>query len=93
MKAHGMAAPMRHTARASARTCTASMPNAWWRKDKAYYAFDTPEELEAMRERLKAAGVAAPAYNAVTREHMKNSLTLSTSEKERLARGDEHVVR
>jgi glutamyl-tRNA synthetase len=47
-----------------------------------------------MRERLKAAGVAAPAYNAVTREHMKNSLTLSADEvKERLARGDEHVIR
>jgi len=63
-------------------------------EDKAYYAFDTAEELEAMRERLKAAGVAAPAYNAVTREHMRNSLTLSTAEtRERLARGDEHVVR
>lgn len=62
--------------------------------DKAYYAFDTPEELDAMRDRLKAAGVAAPAYNAVTREHMKNSLTLSADEvKERLARGDDHVVR
>ena len=35
--------------------------------DKAYYAFDTTEDLDAMRERLKAAGVAAPAYNAVTR--------------------------
>ena len=62
--------------------------------DKAYYAFDTPEELDAMRERLKAAGVAAPAYNAVTREHMKNSLTLSADEtKERLDRGDEYVIR
>ncbi len=63
-------------------------------KDKAYYAFDTPEELEAMRARLQAAGVAAPAYNAVTREHMKNSLTLSADEvKERLGRGEKHVVR
>lgn len=63
-------------------------------KDKAYYAFDTPEELEAMRARLQAAGVAAPAYNAVTREHMKNSLTLSADEvKERLARGDQYVIR
>ena len=63
-------------------------------KDKAYYAFDTPEELEAMRERLQAAGVAAPAYNAVTREHMKNSLTLSADEvKARLANGDQYVVR
>lgn len=63
-------------------------------KDKAYYAFDTPEELDAMRARLQAAGVAAPAYNAVTREHMKNSLTLSADEvKERLARGEPYVVR
>lgn len=63
-------------------------------KDKAYYAFDTPEELDAMRARLQAAGVAAPAYSAVTREHMKNSLTLSADEvKERLARGDQYVVR
>ncbi len=62
--------------------------------DKAYYAFDTTEDLDAMRERLKAAGVTAPAYNAVTREHMKNSLTLSATEtQERLARGDEHVIR
>ena len=62
--------------------------------DNAYYAFDTPEELDAMRERLKAAGVAAPAYNAVTREHMKNSLTLSADEtKARLANGDEYVIR
>ena len=62
--------------------------------DKAYYAFDTPEELDAMRERLKAAGAAAPAYNAVTREHMRNSLSLSADDvKERLARGDEYVIR
>ncbi|MFN9325071.1 MAG: glutamate--tRNA ligase, partial [Flavobacteriales bacterium] len=62
--------------------------------DKAYYAFDTSEELEAMRERLKAAGSASPAYNSLTREHMKNSLTLSADEvQERLARCDEHVVR
>lgn len=63
-------------------------------EDKAYYAFDTSEDLDAMRERLKAAGVAAPAYNAVTREHMKNSLTLPATEtQERLARDDEHVIR
>jgi hypothetical protein len=47
-----------------------------------------------MRERLKAAGSASPAYNALTREHMKNSLTLSADDvQERLARGDEHVIR
>ena len=44
---------------------------------KAYYAFDTPEELEAMRDRLKAAKVANQQYNAITRVTMRNSLTLS----------------
>jgi glutamyl-tRNA synthetase len=42
----------------------------------AYYAFDTADELEAMRERLKAARVQNPQYNSITRECMKNSLTL-----------------
>ncbi|MEQ8521281.1 MAG: glutamate--tRNA ligase family protein, partial [Vicingaceae bacterium] len=55
----------------------------------AYYAFDTPKELEAMRENLKKAGVAAPQYNAVTRSSMVNSTTLSAEEVvERLERGD-----
>ncbi len=64
------------------------------RNGKAYHAFDSAAELEAMRERLKAAGSTAPAYNAITREHMRNSLTLgSTETQERLARGEEHVVR
>lgn len=60
----------------------------------AYYAFDTPNELDEMRENLKKAGVAAPQYNAITRAGMKNSLTLSSEEvKERLGRGDQYVVR
>lgn len=60
----------------------------------AYYAFDTPEELEAMRERLKAARVNTPQYNAITRTQMKNSLTLSDEEvKERLASGAPYVIR
>jgi len=53
----------------------------------AYYAFDTSEELEAMRERLKKAKVASPQYNAVTRDTMKNSLTLSADEVEKLIEG------
>jgi glutamyl-tRNA synthetase len=60
----------------------------------AYYAFDTPEELEAMRERLKAARVPNPQYNSVTRETMKNSLTLPQDEVEkRIASGEPYVVR
>jgi len=60
----------------------------------AYYAFDTSEELEEMRNRLKAAKVATPQYNAVTREAMKNSLTLSDDEvKSRLASGEPYTIR
>lgn len=61
---------------------------------KAYYAFDTPEELNTMRERLKAARVAAPQYNAVSREWMKNSLTLPQDEVDRLLeQGVPYVIR
>ncbi|MTI31855.1 glutamate--tRNA ligase [Xanthovirga aplysinae] len=61
---------------------------------KAYYAFDTPEDLNEMRERLKAARVASPQYNAITRMTMKNSLTLPEDEvKSRLASGEPYVIR
>ena len=60
----------------------------------AYYAFDTPEELEQMRERMKNAGVPSPQYNAVVRESMQNSISLSEDEvKERINRGDKYVIR
>lgn len=60
----------------------------------AYYAFDTPEELDDMRERLKAAGVPAPQYNAGTRGTMKNSLSLSSDEvTARLKKGEPYVIR
>ncbi|MEN7549872.1 glutamate--tRNA ligase [Rapidithrix thailandica] len=61
---------------------------------KAYYAFDTPEELEAMRERLKEAKVDNLQYNAITRTQMKNSLTLSEQEvKARMEAGEPYVIR
>jgi glutamyl-tRNA synthetase len=60
----------------------------------AYYAFDSAEELNEMRERLTNAKVAAPQYNAVTRETMKNSLTLSEDEvRRRVEAGEPYVVR
>lgn len=63
-------------------------------KGFAYYAFDTSEELDAMRERLTAARVVSPQYNSITRTQMKNSLTLPEDEvKERLASGEPHVIR
>ena len=60
----------------------------------AYYAFDTSNELTAMRERMKAAGVPAPQYNAVTRTTMQNSLSLSETEvQKRLDAGETYVIR
>jgi glutamyl-tRNA synthetase len=60
----------------------------------AYYAFDTEEELEAMREKLKAAGVDNQQYNSVTRLQMRNSLTLSESETKNLIEsGAQYVIR
>tara|TARA_R110000868_G_scaffold259361_5_gene517255 strand:- start:4223 stop:5704 length:1482 start_codon:yes stop_codon:yes gene_type:complete len=60
----------------------------------AYYAFDTTEEIEEMRERLKASGNPSPSYDSITRQSMKNSLTLPQDEVDKkLANGDEYVVR
>lgn len=44
--------------------------------DKAYYAFDTSEELEAMREKLQTPENPNPKYDATTRVQMRNSLTM-----------------
>lgn len=60
----------------------------------AYYAFDTEEELEAMRERLKAAGVSIQQYNSITRMEMRNSLTLDPAEvKALIDAGTPYVIR
>lgn len=62
--------------------------------DHAYYAFDTTEDIEQMRERLQKSGNPSPKYDAITRMSMKNSITLSADEvQQRLDRGDEYVVR
>jgi len=60
----------------------------------AYYAFDTAEELNAMREHLKAEGSISQQYDASTRGTMKNSLTISTDElKQKLDSGEPYVIR
>ena len=60
----------------------------------AYYAFDTEQELDAMRERLKAAGVDNQQYNSITRLQMRNSFTLSESEvKSLIDSGTPYVIR
>ncbi len=63
-------------------------------ENKAYYAFDTSEDLEAMRKRLEEAKVDNPSYNAVTRMQMTNSLTISAEETQaRIASGAAYVIR
>ncbi len=60
----------------------------------AYYAFDTPEELEQMRERLTAQGIHSPKYDQSVRMTMRNSLTLSEeATKELLSKGENITVR
>lgn len=60
----------------------------------AYYAFDTSEELDEMRKRLEAAKAKSTSYNAITRQNMKNSLTLSEDEvKRRIEAGEPYVIR
>lgn len=57
--------------------------------DKAYIAFDTPEELEAKR-----AEIPNFQYDASTRLQMRNSLTMNAEEVERrIADGEQYVVR
>lgn len=57
--------------------------------DKAYIAFDTPEELDVKREEIKNF-----QYDAKTRVLMRNSLTLSKEEVDKLiAEGKQYVVR
>jgi len=61
---------------------------------KAYYAFDTAEELDEMRERLQNAKVANPQYNSITRMQMRNSLTLSEDEvNQKIENGEPYVIR
>lgn len=60
----------------------------------AYYAFDTPQELEKMREQFKSDTNPSPQYDRATRHSMKNSLTLSAEEVQQLlAAGTPHVIR
>lgn len=60
----------------------------------AYYAFDTPEELTEVRERAKQAKVASWQYNSITRNSMKNSLTLPADEvQQKLDAGEPYVIR
>ena len=60
----------------------------------AYYAFDTPAELEAMREKLKANGSHSLQYDHHIRMNMNNSLRLLPAETQALLEaGTPYVIR
>ncbi len=62
--------------------------------DHAYVAFDTPEEIEAMRGRHQTAENPAPRYDCRTRGEMINSLTLPEDEViRRIENGNRYVIR
>ncbi|MDA7502012.1 glutamate--tRNA ligase [Chitinophagales bacterium] len=61
---------------------------------KAYYAFDSSEELTAKRDELGKSGRPEPSYSPLFRTEMKNSLSLSAAEtKELLDSGADYTVR
>lgn len=60
----------------------------------AYYAFDTPQELEEMRVKFRTEENPSPQYNYSIRQQMRNSLILSNEEITRLkAEGVPFVIR
>lgn len=60
----------------------------------AYYAFDTPQELEEMRNRYKSDENPSPQYNHELRKKMRNSLSLPKHEVAALLQnGTPYVVR
>jgi glutamyl-tRNA synthetase len=64
------------------------------RNGYAYYAFDTPEELEKMRADFKSESNPSPQYNHETRMKMSNSLSLSKEEVEKkISENHPHVIR
>ncbi|MFN2456651.1 MAG: glutamate--tRNA ligase [Chitinophagaceae bacterium] len=60
----------------------------------AYYAFDTAEELDAMRLRYRTHENPSPQYDHAVRMQMRNSLTLDATEVDTLLNsGTPHVIR
>jgi glutamyl-tRNA synthetase len=62
-------------------------------KGDAYYAFDTPQVLDALRSEMEKAGKTF-IYNAEIRGSLSNSISLKESEwKEKLEKGEPYVIR
>jgi len=63
-------------------------------KGYAYYAFDTPEELDQMRIQLRTESNPTPQYDHSVRMKMRNSLSLSQEEVDVLLKNNTpHVIR
>jgi glutamyl-tRNA synthetase len=59
----------------------------------AYFAFDTPEDLEKLRKEAEAKKETF-VYNAITRKQLRNSLTMSSDEvKSIIESGGHYVIR
>ncbi len=58
----------------------------------AYYAFDTPEELTAAREKAKEQGIHTLKYDATTRMTMKNSMSLTEADTNHLLQTSDNVT-
>lgn len=64
------------------------------KQGNAYYAFDTPEQLDAMREKFRTEEDPSPQYNYRIRGKMRNSFTLAEDEVSRLLNeGTPYVIR
>lgn len=64
------------------------------KEEKAYYAFDTSEELDNARDEAKKMGMPNWQYNVVSRASLKNSLTLPQDQvDELLANNAPYVIR
>jgi glutamyl-tRNA synthetase len=63
-------------------------------KGYAYYAFDTPEELDQMRVKLRTESNPTPQYDHSVRIQMRNSLNLPKEEVDQLLKNNiPHVIR
>lgn len=63
------------------------------KEGNAYYAFDSSEELDEARQRMEKSG-GSFMYNSITRQNMKNSLSLSEDEvKKRLDAKENYAIR
>ncbi len=59
----------------------------------AYYAFDTPEEIDRMREEGQKGGNPAPKYDLAVRMRMRNALTMEPAEVEKALAEEPYVIR